>query len=87
MVETADFGNGNDRSKFRWLRRSRLRGVFGQREVRPGSVIIRDKRLYMVVQRSLVEDDHMIQALAAYRADGASIMSKTSWPANRLEQA
>jgi len=28
MVETADFGNGNDRSKFRWLHRSRLRGVF-----------------------------------------------------------
>jgi hypothetical protein len=39
--------------------------------VRPGSVIIRDKRLYMVVQRSLVEDDHMIQALAAYREDDA----------------
>jgi hypothetical protein len=71
MVEAADFGNGNDRSKFRWLHRSRFRRVFSQREVRPGLVIIRDKYLHMLVQRSLVEDDHMIQALAAYRADDA----------------
>jgi hypothetical protein len=60
MVETADFGNGDHRSKFRRVHRSRLRGVFGQRKVRPGSVIIRDKHLYMLVQRSLVENDHMI---------------------------
>ena len=49
MVETADFGNGHDRSEFRWLSRSRFRGVFGQREMRPGLVVIPDKRLYMPV--------------------------------------
>lgn len=71
MVKTADVGNGDHRSKFRRLHGSRLRGVFGQRQMCPGLVIIRDKHLYMPVKRSLVEDDHMIQALAAYRADDA----------------
>lgn len=42
MVESADFGNGNDRSEFRRLRRSCFRGVFGQREMRPGAVPISD---------------------------------------------
>ena len=59
MVETADFGNGDHRSKFRRVDSSRFRSVFGQRK-RPGVVIIRDKHLYMLVQRSLVENDHMI---------------------------
>jgi hypothetical protein len=71
VVETADFGNGQHTSKLRRLHSSRFRSVFRQREVRPGVVIIRDKRLHMPVQRSLVEDYHMIQALAAYRADDA----------------
>ena len=79
MVEAADFGNGDHRSQFRWVHRSRFRCVFGQREVRPGLVIIRDKQLYMLVQRSLVEDDHMIQALAAYRADDAFDVSSLPW--------
>ena len=81
MVEAADFSNGNDRSKLRWLHRSSFRGVFSQREVRPGLVIIRDKHLHMLVQRSLVEDDHMIQALAAYRADDALDVSSLPVPA------
>jgi hypothetical protein len=43
MLEAADFSNGNDKSEFGWLHRSRFRGVFSQREVRPAVVIIRDK--------------------------------------------
>jgi len=34
-------------------------------------VIIRDERLHMPVQRGLVEDNHMIQALTAEGADEA----------------
>src|SRR5216683_1027461 len=83
MVETADLGNGDHRSKFRWVHRSYFRGIFGQREVRPRVVIIRDKQLYMLVQRSLVEDDHMIQALAAYRADEPLDVSPLPWTTGR----
>src|SRR5260370_33788785 len=85
MVETADFGNGDHRSKVRWVHRSRFRGVFGRREVRPGFVIIRDEQFYMPVQRSLVEDDHMIQALATYRADDALDASSLPWRTGRTK--
>jgi hypothetical protein len=47
--------------------------------VRPGVVIIRDKRLHMPLQGCLVEDDHMIQALAAYRTDDALDVSSLPW--------
>ena len=83
MVEAADFSNGNDRSKLRWLHRSSFRGVFSQREVRPAVVIIRDKRLHVLVQESFVEHDHMIQTLAAYRADDALDVRSLPWRTGR----
>ena len=83
MVKTTDFGNGNDRSEFRLLHRSSFRGVFCQREVRPAVVIIRDKRLHMLVQESFVEHDHVIQTLAAYRADDALDVRSLPWRTGR----
>jgi hypothetical protein len=83
MVEAADFSNGNDRSEFGWLHRSSFRGVFSQREVRPGLVIIRDKRLHVLVQESFVEHDHVIQTLEAYRADDALDVRSLPWRTRR----
>ncbi len=63
----------------------RFRRVFLQREVRPGFVIIRQERLHMPVKRSFVEDDHVVQALAANRTNHALHVSSLPGRARRRE--
>ena len=43
----------------------RFRRVLGQGEVRPGFVIVRQEGLHVPVQGGLVENDHVVEALAA----------------------
>jgi hypothetical protein len=71
VVETANLRYRNDGSAFRRVHRPRFRRVLGQREVRPGFVIIRQERLDMPVQLGLAEDNHLIQTLAPKCADHA----------------
>jgi len=71
VVKTADLRDSNDPSEFRRLHGPRFRRVLGQGEVRPGFVIIRKERLHMPVQRGIVEDDQVIQALSPNCADDA----------------
>ena len=71
VVKTSDLRYRHDGFGFPRVHRPRFRCLLRQGEVRPGFVIIRDERLHMPVQRGLVEDNHMIQALTAEGADEA----------------
>ena len=50
VVKTANLRYGNDGSEFRRVHGPRFRRVLGQREVRPGFVIIRQEGLHVPVQ-------------------------------------
>jgi len=71
VVKTANLRYGNDGSESRRMHRSGFRRILIQRQVSSGSVIVRQERLEMPVQRGFVEDDHVIQTLAAHRANHA----------------
>ena len=49
----------------------RFRRVLRQRQVRPGFVILRQEGLHVPVQGGLMENNHVIEALAAKGADDA----------------
>jgi hypothetical protein len=53
------------------VRGRRIRRDFLKREVRPGFVAIRHERLHMPVQRSFVEDGHVVRTLAGNRTNHA----------------
>ena len=69
MMKTAELRNPNDAPDFRPLDGSRLRRIFGQRQVRPRLVVVRHERFHMPVQRSFPEHDHVVQTLSP---DGAN---------------
>jgi hypothetical protein len=71
VVKTANLRYDHHGSEFQRLHGPRFRCVLGQREVRPGFVIIRQKGLRVPVQGSLVENDHVVKTLAANRTDDA----------------
>ena len=69
MVQTADFGSHHDAA-------GRLDGAFhrrilAQREVRARPLVVRDVGPKDSTKMSLIEDDDVVQALAADRADHA----------------
>jgi hypothetical protein len=57
MMKPAGLGDGDDLSEQWGLHKSRLRRILGQREVRPGFVIIRHERFQVALQTGLVEND------------------------------
>src|SRR5260370_15308447 len=69
MTKTANFRYGYHGSEFQRLHGARFRRVLGQREVRPAFVIIGQEGFHVPVQGGLVENDHVVEALAANRAD------------------
>jgi len=71
MMETAYLRDRHDASKFWRLHRSPLRRVLGQREMCSRPVIVRREGFHLPVQPRFVEDDHMIEALAANGTDYA----------------
>ena len=70
-MESANLRYGNDGSECRRVHGTRFRCVLGQGKVRPGFVIIRQEGLHLPVQASLVENDHVVEALAANPTDNA----------------
>ena len=69
VMETAYLRDRNHGSEFQRVHRPRFRRVLGQREVRPGFVIVRDERLQVAKQTGLIENYHVVQTLAANGAD------------------
>jgi len=74
VVKTANLGYGNDGSEFQRVRGPRFRRVLAQPEVRPGFVMVGHERFHVPAQIGLIEDHHVVQALAANGADHASHM-------------
>ena len=68
-MQAANFGNRDDRTEFRRFDRPPIGCIFVEREVRPGPVIVREVRGQDASQVPLFENDDMVQALAANRAD------------------
>src|SRR5580700_7484570 len=69
MVHTTDLGDGDDFSDLGNLYRPLLRAIFVQRKMRPGEMVIIEVRCEDLTQMALVEDDEVVQTLAAYRTD------------------
>ena len=71
MMEAAHLLDSHDSSVFRWLYRTRLRRVLGERKMRSGFVIVRREQLDLPVESRFVEDNHVIEALTPDSADHA----------------
>ncbi len=69
MMKTADFRDLYHRSPIRWLHRSRIRCVLGQRQVLPGSVAAVNVAARNSSQVRFAENDDVIEALASQGAD------------------
>src|SRR5918996_1897443 len=71
MVQPTHFRDRNNSSRVGRLDRPGLRAVLLQCQMRSTSMIVIDEALKVSVQAAFVEYDHVIQALAANRADHA----------------
>ena len=69
MVKAADALKFEDSPLLRRMGRSAFRCVLLQRKMSPRSMIIISVASEYVLQMALSQDDHVIQALPAYRAD------------------
>src|SRR5450759_4683015 len=85
MMKSANLRQRDHPPKARWLYRPSRRRVLLQRKVRPGLVIIRHKRLQVTIQTGLVENDHVVDALAPNRTDHAFDVGPLPGGARRRE--
>lgn len=71
MMQSAEVGLGDDLAGFRQLNNSRLGRVAVERQGRACLMVVGEVVRQDATKMSLVEDDHVVQALAANRADQA----------------
>jgi hypothetical protein len=71
MMEPANFGPRHDPTGSGRVDGARLGRVLAEREVSSRALVVRDVRAKHSSEMSLVEDDHVVQALAADRPDDA----------------
>jgi hypothetical protein len=69
MVKTADLRNGDHLAAAWRLDGARVLAVFGKRQMGPRAVVVIEIREQDAAQVAFVDHDHMIQTLAANRAD------------------
>src|SRR2546425_1594760 len=69
VVEATDLGQGDHAAVLRWLDRARLWCILLEREVRPRAVVVGQVALQTTSQMSLVQDDDVVEKLAAEGAD------------------
>src|SRR5881628_362226 len=69
MMQTTDFGNLHDLAHLRPLDGFHVWGVLVEREVSSCAVIVHEVAGQNVAQVPLAQNEDMVQALAAYRAD------------------
>src|SRR2546426_212416 len=70
MMKTTDFGSGDDPAG-RWADRPAIRCILVQPEVGPAPMVVGEVRAKDTAEMWAVDDDHVIQTLAANRADQA----------------
>ena len=83
MMQPADNRHLNHPADLRRLNLSRRRRVLTEREMRAAIVIVIDVRSQDTPQRSLVEDDHMVQALTANGTDQSLRVRILPWAPRR----
>src|SRR6266436_4746753 len=71
MMQPADFRDGDDRTCSRRAYRAGLRAILGERQMRSGAVIVLKISRQDAAQVGFVENDDVIETLAADRADDA----------------
>lgn len=71
VVKAAEVGQGNDAAALGWLDSARLGGIFLERKVGPRSVVVAELAAQTTTEMFLVEDDHVVEQLAADGADHA----------------
>ncbi len=71
MMQATDLGYGNNTSGVRTLNGPRFRRVFLQSQVRSAAMVIVDECAYVTPQTRFVEDDHVVQTLAADGPDNS----------------
>ncbi len=71
MMQTADLRERDDLAGTEWVYRAALRAVLIEREMRSGFVVILKVGRQHTAQVTLTEDDDVIEALAAHRANDA----------------
>ena len=71
MVEASDLWEGDDLAGLGWVYRAALRTILGEREVRSRRVVIVKVGRQHALQVTLIEDDDVIETLAANRANDA----------------
>jgi hypothetical protein len=72
VVEAADVGQGNDAALLGWLDGARFGCVLLEREMGPRAVIVAKVAVQTTTEMSLVQDDHVVEKVAA---DGAITLS------------
>jgi len=83
MMESAYFRNGAHFARRRCLDRTRFRRVLPQRQVSPARMIVVDVLSQDAPQVTLVEDDHMVETLAANATDRPLDVRILPWRARR----
>src|SRR5258708_364460 len=71
MMQTADFRKGDDHARGRRTYRAGLRAILGERQMRSGAAIVLEIGRQDAAQVGFVENDDVIETLAADRADDA----------------
>src|SRR6266446_2209370 len=71
MMQAADFRDGDDRARGRRAYRAGLRAILVERQMRSASVIVLEIGRQDAAQVGFIENDDVIETLAADRADDA----------------
>src|SRR5437879_4731121 len=82
VVEATDLGQGDHAAVLRWLDRARLRCILLERGMRPRAVVVAQVALQTTSQMSLVQDDDVVEKLAADGADhplGERVLPGGAW--------
>ena len=90
VVEATDLGQGDHAAVLRWLDRARLRCILLEREMRPRAVVVAQVALQTTSQMSLVQDDDVVEKLAADGADhplGERVLPGGAWCRKNLSDA
>ena len=79
MVQTADLWEGDNGAGRGWLYGPRLRTILAEREMRAASVVVLKVCRQHTAQVTLIEDDDVIEAFAADRADDSLDIGVLPW--------
>ena len=71
MMEATDRWEGDDLAGLGWVYRAAVRTILGEREVRSRRVVVLKVGRQHALQVTLIEDDDVIETLAAGRANDA----------------